>query len=146
MKLFSLLFSFFQILVKTFNRSYTVNDYDALFHDMGYPIASKVLKTVPKAWTPEPPNVKMYCFHGQSVPTPGTLTYPEGYFPDYSPQITEDDGDGTVNIRSLQACQLWKDKQEKPIAYQAFSHAEHNGILGDARLIRSLIDAINEAS
>lgn len=113
---------------------------------MGYPLASKVLKTVPKAWSPEPPNVKMYCFHGSGRSTPGTLIYPEGYFPDYTPEITEDDGDGTVNIRSLEGCQRWKAKQERPINYQVFSHAEHNGILGDARLTRALIDALNEAS
>ena len=128
--------------MKTENRSYTVNDYDDLFKDMGYPLASKIFKSVPKAWIPEPPNVKMFCFHGSGLPTIGSLKYPSGYFPDYRPDIDFVNGDETVTIRSLQACLLWRQKQKQPIVYKQFFLAEHNGILGDARLIRSVIRAL----
>lgn len=130
--------------MKTHNRSYTVQDYDDLFHDMGFPLASKLFAKSPKAWSEQPPSIKMFCFHGNSVTTPGVLSYREGYFPDYTPDITPDDGDGTVNLRSLKACQLWRSKQSQAIVYEQFSYAEHNGILGDARLIRSIIKALHE--
>ena len=130
--------------MKTHNTSYTVNDYDKLFKDMGFPLASKLFAKTPKAWSEEPPNMKMFCFHGRGVFTPGTLTYKEGYFPDYPPDISPDDGDGTVNLRSLEACQLWRSKQKQPIVYEEFIDAEHNGILGDARLIRSILRSLKE--
>jgi len=111
---------------------------------MGYPIASKVYAKTPRAWSNTPPNIKMFCFHGTKVPTPGVLKYAEGYFPNYTPNIRIDDGDGTVNLRSLEACQLWRSKQKQPIVYEELEHAEHNGILGDARLIRFIIKALSE--
>ena len=130
--------------MKTSNRSYTVRQYDDLFKDMGYPLASKIYAKTPQAWSEEPPNIKMFCFHGSGKNTPGVLNYREGYFPDYTPDIVNDDGDGTVNLRSLQACQLWRSKQKQPIIYEVFSDGEHNGVLGDARMIRSIIKALSE--
>ena len=111
---------------------------------MGYPLASKVLKTVPRAWLPQPPNIKMFCFHGNGMPTPASLTYPAGYFPDTTPNIDYEDGDGTVPSRSLEGCLRWRNKQHEPIVYELFHRAEHNGILGDARLLRSVIAALKE--
>ena len=110
---------------------------------MGYPTANKILPNVPKAWSDEPPNVKMYCYHGSQVNTPDVLTYADGYFPDYDPSIDYGDGDGTVNMRSLEACLLWRDKQKQPITYRKFSKGEHNGVLGDARLIRELMNSLS---
>jgi len=133
-----------EVIVKTSNRTYTVHQYDDLFKDMGYPLASKIYAKTPKAWSEKPPNVKMFCFHGSGKDTPGVLNYREGYFPNYTPDMTIDDGDGTVNLRSLQACQLWREKQKQPIIYEEFSRGEHNGVLGDARLIRSIIKALSE--
>lgn len=132
------------MLVKTVNRTYTVDDFNDLFDDMGFPLAKKMYHNVPDPWSDEPPNVKMYCFHGANVTTIGSLTYPKGYFPDDQPDIVGDNGDGTVNIRSLQACLRWQGKQEQEISHQEFSYAEHNGILGDARLYRSFIKVLRE--
>jgi len=135
-----------EFLVKTFNKSYTVNDFDDLFDDIGFPLAKKIRNFVPLPWHDEPPNIKMYCFHGREMETPGLLTYRKGYFPDYMPDITFDDGDGTVTARSLQACLNWKDKQQQPIIHQEFKRAEHNGILGDARFLRHFIDVIKSSN
>lgn len=126
----------------TDKRSYNVFQYDELFKDIGYPVASKVLKTVPKMWYPEPPNVRMFCFHGTLKPTPGNLKYPKGYFPDYDPVPNNVDGDGTVTHRSLRLCEEWVGKQKQEITYQTFTNAEHNGILGDARFLRAFNKAL----
>lgn len=134
-----------EVLVKTANRSYTVNDYDDLFEDMGYPLAQKILRAVPRAWSDQPPNIKMFCFHGNSVKTPGVLRYPDGNFPDNAPDIDYVGGDGTVTTRSLKACLKWQDKQKQPIVHEEFSDGEHNAILGDARLIRAVVQALRSA-
>ena len=130
--------------MKTQNRSYTINDYDALFQDINFPIASKILKSVPAAWSDQPPGVKMFCFYGNLIQTPEVLYYDSGYFPDYFPLISFGDGDGTVNLRSLGGCKLWQGKQKQEIVSQMFSHGEHNDILGDSRLIHSVIKALEE--
>ena len=128
--------------MKTYNRSYTVNDYDDLFDDMGYPFASTILKTVTKAWIPEPPNVKVFCFHGIGVPTPGSLKYAPGTFPDYMPIIDYVDGDKTVPLRSLKACLLWRGKQKQRIVHKMFKNAKHVKILEDIRLMQAVVKAL----
>lgn len=129
---------FIQVLVKTKNKTYTISDYDELFEAMGFPLASKVLKSVPPAWDPAPPGVKMYCYHGENVQTMDVLTYKEGYFPDNLPDITYGNGDGTVNSRSLEACRTWLDNPDVDIVYKTFDGATHNGILGNTDLIKEL--------
>lgn len=122
-----------------------MNDYDDLFEDMGYPLAQNILRAVPRAWSDQPPNIKMFCFHGNSVKTPGVLRYPDGNFPDNAPDIDYVGGDGTVTTRSLKACLKWQDKQKQPIVHEEFSGGEHNAILGDARLIRAVVQALRSA-
>lgn len=133
-----------ETIVTTSKRTYTAHEYDDLFRDMGYPVASKIKQTVPSMWYPEPPGVRMFCFYGTQMPTPEHLYYPDGYFPDYNPQIDFGDGDGTVNYRSLELCKTWIGKQTAPIIVQEFTKAEHNGILSDARLFEALIAALKQ--
>lgn len=130
--------------MKTPNRTYTINDLNDLFNDLKDPIASKVLKYVPKAWNVEPPAVKTYCLHGTGVPTVETVTYDDD-FPDTQPTFTTGDGDGTVNYRSLSACHQWAVSgfnDPTSLTYKTFSGATHNGILGDERLIDFIEDAL----
>ncbi|XP_065676253.1 lysosomal phospholipase A and acyltransferase-like [Hydra vulgaris] len=133
-----------EAIVKTNNQSYSVNDYDELFQDINFPLARTIKKLVPLAWSAEPPGVKMFCFYGNLVETPEMLYYKTGFFPDNLPLIHFGDGDGTVNLRSLEGCKMWKGKQNQQIIHRMFSTAEHNRILGDSRLIHSVIDALEE--
>lgn len=45
--------------------------------------------------------VELHCLHGVDVPTIDKLTYGKG-FPDESPSVVNGQGDGTVNLVSLQ--------------------------------------------
>jgi len=53
---------------------------------------------------------------------PGTTI--EGY-----PQLIYGDGDGTVNIKSLDACIHWQKSQKQKIYSQSFSGVDHTNIL-----------------
>jgi len=81
----------------------------------------------------EPPGVEMHCLHGVGVDTtPGVLIYAAqtDWF-DYAPSVINDDGDGTVNLRSLHGCLRWSGKQSAPVHHQEFkgSYSEHLKIL-----------------
>ena len=75
----------------------------------------------------KPPGVEVFCSHGSKVDTTERVVYPPGAFPtdtshssklenkegvegkfwpfpSGSPELIKGDGDGTVNIRSLEVC------------------------------------------
>ncbi len=130
------------MLVETHARNYTVNDYNDLFRDMGFALGTKILKKTLPSWTPTVPGVPLFCFHGSQRETPGTLYYGPGDFPDYQPYVKHDDGDGTVNIRSLLGCLKWSGKSKYPVSHKTYPGAEHNGILGDGRMQNDVFDII----
>lgn len=56
------------------------------------------------------------------------ITFKEGNFPD-SPDLILGDGDGTVNVRSLEACLRWQNKQSQKIYHVPMSQVDHMEIL-----------------
>ena len=56
-----------------------------------------------------PLNVPVYCLYGTGVPTEDGYYYRTPHFSSHAPDapanVTHGDGDGTVNIESLQACE-----------------------------------------
>lgn len=46
-----------------------------------------------------------------------------------------EDGDGTVNIRSLESCKKWLTEQKQLVHTQGFEGAEHMGVLSDQRVL-----------
>jgi lysophospholipase-3 len=70
------------------------------------------------------------------------LVYKPGAFPDGYPGFLYGDGDGTVNIHSLEGCLNWQGKQEKKIYHQTFSSLDHMGILRDERVLSYLLSLI----
>ena len=131
-------------LVTTPSRTYNVDQMEELLNDTGYTTAVKIFKAVPKAWNPVPPNVKMFCFHGHDVKTPSKLKYTKKNFTEEDPDIEYGDGDGTVNLRSLEACKRWFGKQKQKITYKTFEKAEHTAILRNINLLTSMDDVLEE--
>lgn len=81
-----------------------------------------------------PTDVKeVHCVYGSKVPTTSSLVYPDT-FPDALPTIIyEPDGDGTVNKRSLRACEThWKGIDVHSLEVATTNHME---ILSDQRFI-----------
>lgn len=57
------------------------------------------------------------------------LYYKPGTSIDGYPELIFGDGDGTVNIRSLEACTLWQKSQKQKIYNQGFPGVDHTEIL-----------------
>lgn len=81
----------------------------------------------------------MHCLHGIGLGTPGALVYTsdkESWF-DHTPSLISDDGDGTVNVRSLHGCLRWSGKQSAAVHHQEFKGepAEHLQMLKNPDVI-----------
>ena len=77
------------------------------------------------------------------MPTPEKFVYGTDEFPDTFPKTLFGDGDGTVNIRSLMACQSFVGKQKQEVVIKSFSNAEHMGMVGDTRVIEYVKNLIS---
>lgn len=132
-----------QVLVRNRQKLYTVNDYQQFFRDIDYPTGYEMwldVKNLTSHMTP--PGVEVHCLHGNAVTTIEQLDYQVGDFPDAKPRVFYGDGDGTVNLNSLQACITWADKQKQPFHYKNFSTIDHMTILSDDRVIEYIGEAL----
>lgn len=130
-----------EVLVKTSKRSYTVNDYEDLFKDMGYPLGITLRKMVENLLNPlsaHAPKVQLHCLYGTGVHTAASFVYEKGEFPDHQPEIIYGDGDGTVNRRSLEACNMWKDQQDQSVILKEFHGVDHVKILSDSNVLNEI--------
>lgn len=134
-----------QVLVTHRGKNYTVNDYKQFFDDIKYPIGYEMWLDVRNLTSPlNPPGLETHCLHGQKVSTPEQLDYSVGYFPDAKPRVVYGDGDGTVNLISLQSCYTWVDKQKEPLFYRSFPSLDHMTILSDTKVMDYLGEALSK--
>jgi hypothetical protein len=82
----------------------------------------------------------MHCLYGNNVDTPGVLKFKPGGFPDKYPDVIPDKGDGTVNLRSLEAFKVWEGKQKQPIRHKMIDGAEHMAIMSNPATLQYLTD------
>ncbi|GFO20649.1 group XV phospholipase a2 [Plakobranchus ocellatus] len=130
-----------EVMVVTEHRNYTVADFKDYFHDLNFPDGWQMhLDTQGLLNNLTAPNVSLHCVHGVGLPTPGTLVFGKGEFPDTFPKNIPDDGDGTVNIRSLLVCLDWRSKQHYPVNHTALKGAEHMEILADPRARKYVVN------
>lgn len=64
---------------------------------------------------------------------------------DGSPTLINGDGDGTVNVRSLQACTHWigmKEQLGKNISTLELPGVDHMGILSDNRVVQYVLEVL----
>ncbi|CAH8869427.1 unnamed protein product [Trichobilharzia szidati] len=128
-----------EVLVSTPTRNYTVNDYQALFRDIDFPLGYEVMMKARENFiTLSPPAdvPEVYCIYSSGLVTMKRLVYkPAGIyrdaFPNQAPVLEYGDGDGTVNLESLEVCTHWPDV--KIIHLPASSHVP---ILADHRFVQ----------
>jgi lysophospholipase-3 len=119
-----------EVVVVSPIRNYTVHQYKEFFDDINFPtgydywINSKDLLDVLK-----PPEIELHELYGSQMPTPGVLLYNNRTFPDLQPIILPDNGDGTVNIRSLLGFKKWEGKQTQDIHSSELPGVEHLAVL-----------------
>ncbi|XP_028043903.1 group XV phospholipase A2-like [Bombyx mandarina] len=132
-----------EVLVQTDKYNYTINDFQKLFNDMELPNAWEMKKDTEK-YTKDfsAPGVELHCVYGYNVATVERLVYKAGTWLDGHPALDTGDGDGTVNLRSLGACEHWRKRRGrttlnggKPVKSLPLSNAEHLKILHDKRVI-----------
>ncbi|XP_014282231.1 lysosomal phospholipase A and acyltransferase [Halyomorpha halys] len=132
-----------EVLVSTPDKNYTINNVESFFNDINYPIGWKMFLNE-KDFTKKlvPPGVEVHCLYGVGVSTIKQLIYKSNKFPD-QPLFVYEDGDGTVNIRSLEVCKDWLTKQKQEVHTQGFDGSDHMAILKDVRVINYIRDRIS---
>lgn len=131
------------VLVVTPKRSYSAWDYKDFFADMNYSRGYEMFEeTMNLTGALPPPNITLHCLYGSNVnTTPVQFVYTEGQFPDHQPKTISGDGDGTVNIMSLRACERWKGKQSYPVTTRGYSGVEHVDTIRNDDVIK-YVDAV----
>ena len=134
-----------EVLVFGPTRNYTVKDYKQFFNDIQYPTGWLMRQDTQDLLKPlVHPGVSVHCLHGKSVKTPGQFHWAPSDWPDNQPDVTWDDGDGTVNLRSLHGCDLWVGKDPKhPVIRNDWPSVEHLGILKDQNVISYIVKVVS---
>nr|XP_026489289.1 group XV phospholipase A2-like [Vanessa tameamea] len=130
-----------EVLVQTDKFNYTINDLQKLFIDMELPNAWEMRRDTEEFSRDfSAPGVELHCLYGYNVSTVERLVYKAGSWLDGSPTLARGDGDGTVNLRSLSACERWRAARPRahPLKSLALSGAEHLRILHDPRVVAYL--------
>ncbi|CAF0944065.1 unnamed protein product, partial [Didymodactylos carnosus] len=132
-----------EVLVATPFKNYTVQNYKEFFTDINYPTGYQFWLNV-KDLVDElkPPEIEVHALYSSQMSTPGVLLYDERTFPDLQPTVSYDNGDGTVNIRSLLAFQKWTDKQTQDIKSLELPGVEHLAILKHPTIINYVIQVL----
>lgn len=118
-----------RLLVQTPDENYTLNNLDELF------VKAKLLDQR-EMWHDtrdiganlKAPDVELWCLYGSGVLTPSKVIY-HGPFESNKYEEIESDGDGTVNLESLRACELFRSQQKKPVYLRQFAATDHMSIL-----------------
>lgn len=54
------------------------------------------------------------------------------------PKFIKGNGDGIVNIRSLEGCTQWTTKQKQRVTHEVFKNVDHMGIIHDKGVMNYL--------
>jgi len=132
-----------ETLISNGKTTYNTSNYLQFFQDINYTIGYEMwLDTKDLIYDLKPPELEVHCLHGTGVNTMEYLEYPEGKFPDNKPKISFGNGDGTVNIRSLEGCLEWRGRQIKAIYHQAFTGLDHITIMTNSDVIKYIKDIV----
>ena len=129
-------------LLTTPNRTYTANDYEAFFTDIGYPQGYQMYQgIVPINENFPAPRVPTYCYYGTNVSTPESYTYGNGLDADET-SIGFGDGDGAVNLLSSQVCLKWRNEQSQPFNVTTFPGIDHGQMITDASVLQAVANIV----
>ncbi|XP_061825884.1 phosphatidylcholine-sterol acyltransferase [Nerophis lumbriciformis] len=130
----------------TFN--YTYQDYRRYFTDIHFEDGWYMWEDS-KNLTSElhPPGVEVWCMYGVGIPTAVTQIYDE-HFPNADPiDFVYDDGDDTVDRRSMSLCKRWVGQQNKPVHVTEYRGLPHLDIVFNEKVliqIQKILEGISE--
>lgn len=131
-------------LVVSSTRNYTAKDMETFLMDVGFPEGVPPYKSRIPHLTEilQAPQIPVTLIHGYGVPTSELLSYERKGF-DSHPEITEGDGDGTVNLCSLTAVvKEWEGVEGQQLEVIPLPNQGHMKILHDEASIQVIVDAI----
>ncbi|XP_076878349.1 phosphatidylcholine-sterol acyltransferase [Brachyhypopomus gauderio] len=110
--------------------NYTNQDYKRFFTDINFEDGWYMWEDTRNLTAGLPtPGVEVFCFYGVGLPTPVTYVYDEE-FPNADPvDFLYDDGDNTVDSRSMSMCKRWIGQQEQPVHVTEFMSLPHLDIV-----------------
>ncbi|GFQ78904.1 phospholipase A2 group XV [Trichonephila clavata] len=135
-----------EIIMITEKKNYTVKDFYDFFQDIQFPDGYEMVKdTYPFTQMGlNPPGVEVHCLYGSNVTnTIDRLDFRDtAHFPD-NPKLVLGNGDGTVNIRSLEACKKWIGKQKQKVSFLPLYNVDHMGVLADQHTLEYIKQVVN---
>ncbi|KAK7601461.1 hypothetical protein V9T40_008902 [Parthenolecanium corni] len=132
-----------EVLIQTPSKNYSLGNIHELFQYLNrtteYEFYQKVL---PYNLNFSAPGVEVYCLYGQNKTTLSSLEYTDK-FPLGKVKEVTGDGDGTVNLNSLQTCKQWKSQQKEPFHELAFMNVNHTSMTTDDTVIEYILKALH---
>ena len=118
-----------RVLVETPSNNYTLENLDDLFVEAKmfdqremWHITRRIANNLTA------PNVELWCLYGTGYNTPSKIIYKDALDTNNYSE-TQGEGDGTVNLESLEACEQFSTQQKKPVHTRVFQNEDHIGIL-----------------
>lgn len=131
-----------EVLVSTRKRNYTHSQMKEFFEDIGYPTAWEMRKDNLKfVENFAAPNVEIHCLYSSQMPTIERMIYKSDDLT-ANPDLVMGNGDGSVNIRSLEGCTYWRGLQKKPITTLEIPKSEHFAVLGHPQIVSYVLDVL----
>ena len=126
-------------IITTSNRTYTAEQYQELFTDIGYQHGQDFYQLAlewDKKLLSHHPGVPMYCIYSTGVDTLETAQYEQSLD---EPPVAKvvGDGDGTVNRRSLVGCAKFYDS-DFPFHMRHVRRTNHHGVLSSRKVVALL--------
>ena len=128
------------VILRTPTKNYTVLNRDQFFDDMGFPQASQMYADVNGAdYDYEHPGVDFHCIYSHGHDTPFSYTYDQNPMNTHEhSEVTMSDGDGTVNLKSLQGCEVFTNMNRHITTVTPYRGPDHNGIFRDKDFLKNL--------
>ncbi|XP_033191455.1 lysosomal phospholipase A and acyltransferase [Bombus vancouverensis nearcticus] len=125
-----------EILVQSEQKNYTLLTLQDYLIDINVPNGWEFRKDNEKYQLDfTAPEVEVHCLYGSGIDTVEKLYYKPGISIEGTPQLIPGDGDGTVNLRSLEGCKYWQGKQKRKVYSQVFPGVNHMEILNNSSVL-----------
>ncbi|XP_034101270.1 phospholipase A2 group XV [Drosophila albomicans] len=126
-----------EVIAMTPSRNYTMAQLQQFFTDIDYQTGWEMRKdTIRYSQNFSPPDVEVHCIYGDGVSTVERLQYKKDSIAGETPKLIMGIGDGTVNQRSLRACQHWSGLTSSPVSTLALQGVDHMGILANKDMLQ----------
>ncbi|XP_053985696.1 phospholipase A2 group XV-like [Hylaeus volcanicus] len=125
-----------EVLVESAQRNYTLSTLKDYLIDINVPNGWEFRKDNEKYQLNfAAPGVEVHCLYGIGIDTVQRLYYKPGTSIEGTPKLLPGDGDGTVNLRSLEGCKHWKGQQKQKVYSQGFPGIDHMDILRNVKVV-----------